>query len=177
MRLFVDDGAGRQPVSRMSFMQTKQAAAVMDGIGRLIPHQGVDYDVTIDNDEFGMTPLTDKGAAFKEFVGASFVRNPPDIDAGDGAISAVSAYVAGLVPREGIDYDVEITLASSYNPKVSMNIVAKNGRGEWWKKYVMAMIKKYPPKVENPEPSLPDDPADMAGEEDGKEHEDAQDMS
>ena len=58
-----------------------------------------------------------------------------------------------------------------------MNIAPKNGRGEWWKKYVMAMIKKYPPKVENPEPSLPDDPADRAGEGDGKEHEDAQDMS
>ena len=98
MHIFEDkgDGNGRKTVSNMSFPQTKQAAAIMDCIGRLIP-------------------------------------------------------------QEGVDYDVEVIFKGSYNPQVSMNIVALTDKGEFWKKYVMSMISKYPPMVENPEQSLPEE--------------------
>ena len=98
MNIFEDngDGKGRKHVSNMSFPQTKQAAAIMDCIGRLIP-------------------------------------------------------------QEGIDYDVEIIFKGSYNPSVSMNIVALTDKGEFWKKYVMGMISKYPPMVDNPDQSLPEE--------------------
>lgn len=95
MHIFEDkeDGKGRKHVSNMSFPQTKQAAAIMDCIGRLIP-------------------------------------------------------------QEGVDYDVEVIFKGSYNPSVSMNIVALTDKGEFWKKYVMEMIRKYPPTVENPDQAL-----------------------
>lgn len=110
MHIFEDkgDGKGRNPVSNMSFPQTKQAAAIMDCIGRLIP-------------------------------------------------------------QEGVDYDVEVIFKGSYNPQVSMNIVALTDKGEFWKKYVMEMIKKYPPTVENPDQALPEEQQD-------KGEDDAQDM-
>lgn len=93
MKILEDANGRRRQVSQMSFAQTKQAAAIMDCIGRLIP-------------------------------------------------------------QEGVDYDVEVIFKGSYNPQVSMNIVALTDKGEFWKKYVMAMISKYPPMVENPEQSL-----------------------
>ena len=110
MHIFEDkgDGKGRKPVAKMSFPQTKQAAAIMDCIGRLIP-------------------------------------------------------------QEGVDYDVEVIFKGAYNPQVSMNIVALTDKGEWWKKYVMEMIRKYPPTVENPEQSLP---AELAEKEEPGEEED-----
>lgn len=110
MHIFEDngDGKGIKPVSNMSFPQTKQAAAIMDCIGRLIP-------------------------------------------------------------QEGVDYDVEVIFKGSYNPSVSMNIVALTDKGEFWKKYVMEMIRKYPPMVENPDQALPE-------EQQEKGEEDAQDM-
>ena len=96
MKILEDANGRRRQVSQMSFAQTKQAAAIMDCIGRLIP-------------------------------------------------------------QEGVDYDVEVIFNGSYNPQVSMNIVALTDKGEFWKKYVMAMISKYPPMVENPEQSLPEE--------------------
>jgi len=109
MHIFVDDGNGRHSVTQMSFPQTKQAAAVMDCFGRLIP-------------------------------------------------------------QEGVDYDVEITFKGSYNPSVSMNVVAHTDKGEWWKRYVMEMIKKYPPQVSNPEPSIPIDTSGDPSVESGGDH-------
>ena len=110
MRIFEDngDGKGRKAVSNMSFPQTKQAAAIMDCIGRLIP-------------------------------------------------------------QEGVDYDVEVIFKGSYNPQVSMNIVALTDKGEFWKKYVMSMISKYPPMVENPEQSLPEEQQENSEEKEETE--------
>lgn len=102
MKMMVEDGYDEKgerilrPLQQMSFQQTKQAAAIMDCIGRLIPH-------------------------------------------------------------EGVDYDVEVIFRGAYDPNVSMNISAHNEKGEWWKRYVMDMMKKHPPTVNNPEPSLPID--------------------
>ena len=103
MKILEDANGKRRQVAQMSFAQTKQAAAIMDCIGRLIP-------------------------------------------------------------QEGVDYDVEVIFKGSYNPQVSMNIVALTDKGEWWKKYVMEMIRKYPPTVENPEQSLPEEQQEKADE-------------
>ena len=98
MRIFVQDGGVKRPVTQMTLPQGKQAAAIMDCFGRLIP-------------------------------------------------------------QEGIDYDVEITFKGAYSPSVSMGVVAHTDKGEWWKKYVLEMIKKYPPMVQNPDPSIPEEQA------------------
>ena len=89
---------GQQPLKSMSFVQSKQAAAIMDGIARLIPQEGVDYDVCI------------------SFKGAN-------------------------------------------NPSVSMDIIAHTDKGEWWKRYVAQIIKKYPPVVEYKGERLPESPS------------------
>lgn len=47
MRLFVQENGVRRPVTQMTLPQSKQAAAIMDYFGRLIPQEGVDYDVEI----------------------------------------------------------------------------------------------------------------------------------
>lgn len=48
MKLLIDEGNGRRPVAQMTYPQTRQAAAIMDAIGRLIPQEGVDYDIEFD---------------------------------------------------------------------------------------------------------------------------------
>lgn len=103
MHIFVQDGGVKRPVTQMTIPQAKQAAAIMDCFGRLIP-------------------------------------------------------------QEGVDYDVEITFKGSYSPSVSIGVVAHTDKGEWWKKYVLEMIKKYPPMVQNPDPSIPEDASDDSAE-------------
>lgn len=97
MRLLVDDGSGRKPLEGMSYAQARQAAAIVDCIGRLIP-------------------------------------------------------------QEGVDYDAKIIFKGEYDANVSLEIEPHTDKGEWWREYVMKMIKKYPPTVKNPEPSIPIDP-------------------
>lgn len=95
MKLLVMGESGATAVSEMSFHQAKQAAALMDCIGRLIP-------------------------------------------------------------QEGVDYDVEILFKGAYDPKLSINIIPLTDKGEWWKRYVSEMIRKYPPSVSNPEEAIQD---------------------
>lgn len=106
MRIFVQDGGVKRPVTQMTLPQGKQAAAIMDYFGRLIP-------------------------------------------------------------QEGVDYDVDIIFKGAYSPSVSMGIVAHTKKGEWWKNYALEMLKTSQPTVQNPEPSLPDEPEQISGE--GKE--------
>ena len=115
MKLMIDDGTGKKPLPQMSFAQSKQAIAIADCVGRLIPH-------------------------------------------------------------EGIDYDTEIIFKGQYDPSVSMNIIAHTDKGEFWKKYVMEMIRKYPPTVENPEQARPEEQQEKFDDKD-KESEDAKDVS
>lgn len=96
MRLFVDDGSGKRPVENLSFQQTKQAAAIMDCVGRLIP-------------------------------------------------------------QEGVDYDVDVIFKGAYDQNVSMSITPRTDKGAWWRSYVLKMIDKYPPTVDNPPQSIEDD--------------------
>jgi len=75
MHIFVNDAQGRRPVTQMSFPQTKQAAAIVDCIGRLIPQEGVDYDVEITfkgnydpSVSMNIVPHTDKGEWWRKYV-------------------------------------------------------------------------------------------------------------
>lgn len=103
MKMVLDESGVRKELEELSFQQGKQAAAIMDCIGRLIP-------------------------------------------------------------QEGVDYDVEIVFKGKYNPSVSMSIEAHTDKGEWWKGYVMKMISKYPPTVENPPQAIVDDQSPDTGE-------------
>ena len=96
MRMLIDDGGARRPVAELSYMQSRQAAAIMDCVGRLIP-------------------------------------------------------------QEGVDYDVDIIFRGEANENLSMNITPHTDKGEWWRRYVSEMMKKYPPRVENPEMSIPEE--------------------
>lgn len=115
MKLLIDEGSGRQELTELSFQQGKQASAIMDCIGRMIP-------------------------------------------------------------QEGVDYDVEIIFKSKYDPSVSMNVVPHTDKGDWWKKYVMEMIRKYPPTVENP-PQAIDESQSMADLENENKEDDQDEES
>ena len=73
--------------------------------------------------------------------------------------------IGRMIPQEGADYDVEVTFKGAYNPSVSMSVVPHTNKGEWWRRYVSEMIKKYPPQVENPEMSIPEEQGDGPKEE------------
>lgn len=74
-----------------------------------------------------------------------------------------------LIPQEGVDYDVEIVFKGMYNPSVSVNIVPHTDKGEAWRGYLGTFMKKYPPTVSNPEPSIAEDPdGSSAGDDDEK---------
>ena len=97
MRLFVLDGDSRKPVGQMTFQQTKQAAALMDCIGRLIPQEGVDYDVEITfkgdydpNLKINIIPHTDKGEWWKEFVKDMIKKYPPVVGNPENALPEFS---------------------------------------------------------------------------------------
>lgn len=75
---------------------------------------------------------------------------------------AIMDCIGRLIPQEGVDYDVSIIFKGDNDSDVSMSIQPHTDKGEWWKKYVMEMIPKYRPTVENPEQSLPEDPDDKA---------------
>jgi hypothetical protein len=61
-----------------------------------------------------------------------------------------------MIPQEGVDYDIEITFKGMSNPDVSISIAPHTDKGRWWRDYVLDMIKKYPPTVDNPEEAIKD---------------------
>lgn len=83
MKMFV----GNSPTTQLSFVQSKQASAIMDCIGRLIPQEGVDYEVTVifsgvnnPNVSLNITALTDKGEMWKDYVQTMIKKYPPVVD-------------------------------------------------------------------------------------------------
>lgn len=94
MHFFIDDGSGKKPLaSSLTFPQTKQAAAIMDTIARLIPHEGVDYDVEITfkgdynvSVSMSIIPLTEKGEWWRKYAMEMIKKHPPTIENPEMAI-------------------------------------------------------------------------------------------
>lgn len=80
-------------MGKLSVSQLHQTAAIADCIGRLIPQEGVDYDIHIILREptaeekqqhktptkvsMQIIPLTDKGTWWKQYVGQMMRKYPP----------------------------------------------------------------------------------------------------
>lgn len=87
MKAVLLNNGAKVPLQDLSFAQVKQAAAVMDCIGRLIPHEGVDYEVEIvfksaydPSVSLNITALTDKGTLWKEYLTKMIAKYPPVVD-------------------------------------------------------------------------------------------------
>lgn len=80
----VDGKVEPTELSKLSVGQVHQTAAIADCIGRLIPQEGVDYDVNIivrgthdTRVSMQIVALTDKGAWWKKYVGEFIRKYPP----------------------------------------------------------------------------------------------------
>ena len=69
--------------------------------------------------------------------------------------------IARLIPQEGVDYNIAVTFKGDYVPTVSLDISSLTDKGEFWREYVLKMLKKYPPTVDFHGDVLPDEPADI----------------
>ena len=144
MRFFLKDGDSDKEllVTELSNSQLWQASAISDGIARMIPHEGIDYDIKVQGAFFEIIPITDKGTSWRDYVNRMLDVNPPEV------ISSkidVSLYLCRLIPEEGVDYDVRIVYKAPGSRNLKMDILVMNERGKFWKSYVMSMIRKYPP--------------------------------
>lgn len=115
MRLMVNDGTGQRPVQQLSFMQTKQAAAIMDAFGRYIPQEGVDYDVVItfkgeanESLSIEIAPLTEKGAWWKRYASEMLKKYPPTVENPPQAIEDEQAPDASGPSGEEVQGDAEV---------------------------------------------------------------------
>jgi len=86
MRIFVDEGGAKKPLAKLSYPQAKQAAAIMDCVGRLIPQEGVDYNIDIifkstydQNVSMSISPMTDKGEWWRQYVLKMINKYPPTV--------------------------------------------------------------------------------------------------
>ena len=184
MRFLMKDENGVHPTEAYSMSMNRQAIAIADCDGRLIPQEGVDYDIKIafakDNPgdvSIDIIPLTDKGEFWRDYAMKTLradpsLVNPPKLSLSDsesvraGAVhTAVAAGIGKIIPKPEVDYFLEITFTGEYSSNVSMNVVPITERGKIWRDYVMRMIRKYPPTVENPEMSIPEE---SGGEEAGE---------
>ena len=67
---------------------------------------------------------------------------------------AVADCLGRMIPQEGVDYDMELIFSKAHESSVRMNIIPHTDKGEWWRRYVLEMIKKYPPEVTTPPSAL-----------------------
>ena len=88
-----------------------------------------------------------KGGEKSRLTSLSFMQNKQ--------ASAIMDSIGRLIPIEGVDYNVEIIFSADNASSVSMNITAMTDKGEWWRRYVMEMFKKYPPTIDAPGEPLP----------------------
>lgn len=84
MRFFELKNGSKTEVSQLSYVQSRQAVAVADDLGRLIPQPGVDYDVDItfngSNVSLSIIPITDKGQWWQTYVKSMIVKYPPTVE-------------------------------------------------------------------------------------------------
>lgn len=109
MHVFIEDENGRRQVHQMSFVQLKQSAAVMDCFGRMIPQEGVDYDVEVvfkgvDNPSVSMymIPHTDKGEWWKRYAEVMIKKYPPTVENPEEAIDESAANAENPVHPDAI---------------------------------------------------------------------------
>jgi hypothetical protein len=142
-----DDRGNRSQVrvDELIGYQLRQASAVADGLARLIPHEGVDYEIS--PGENSIIPLTDKGEGWREYVELSSDGMPSE---------DMRARLAEVMPKEGVDFDPVIVFSGSDKSRISFEMEIMTERGSLWKSYVMKMIRKYPPTLEYAGEMLPD---------------------
>lgn len=87
MKYFLVNGYEKVAIESLSFAQSKQAVAIMDAVARLIPQEGVDYDVNITfkgqyNQSVSMNieAHTDKGEFWRQYVSQMINKYPPKMD-------------------------------------------------------------------------------------------------
>jgi hypothetical protein len=149
MHTFVKDANGRKQITELSFVQSKQASAIADAVARLIPQEGVDFDIESPSVSFNLRPHTDKG----KWLGG-YIAKTIDLDKS----VAVRDCVGRLIPKEGIDYDIEVLFNGENDKSVSMGIVALTEKGRLWREYAMPMLGKNPPTIENPPEAIQEEP-------------------
>lgn len=168
MKMFLRDGESTREisVSDLSVMNVRQAAAIVDAVARLIPHEGVDYEVKEDGADFSFRWMTDKGEAWCRFIRDYERSHPTNIKADSFARKNLMAYVFDLIPVEGIDYEPVITFEGASSEKISFKIEPKNEKGMFWARYVAGMMSKYPPRADYKAEMLPDDPGPVVEDPD-----------
>ena len=87
MRILIEGPNGLSEAADLSFQQSKQAAAIMDCVGRLIPQEGVDYDVDVilqgqysPSVSMNIVPHTDKGVWWRRYVSEMIKKYPPSVE-------------------------------------------------------------------------------------------------
>lgn len=60
-------------------------------------------------------------------------------------IGAIVDCLARLIPQEGVDYNLKLTLEDGGN--IKLNITPLTDKGVFWRDYVSKMIHKYPPNA------------------------------
>ena len=161
MKFFMMDGEGRKEimVDQLSPLNLRQASVVADAVARLIPHEGVDYDVSISADgRLRMFAHTDKGEAWREYVGMELSNGDARISSGPDMKKELSALIGKLIPVDGLDYDTSITYSGRRDTSFSYRIDVRTERGKFWASYVTKMLKKYPPVPEYRADMLPENP-------------------
>lgn len=93
MHTYIKEGDGRKEVKDLSWAQSKQACAIMDCFGRMIPQEGIDYDVEIvfkgANDpsvSMYMITHTEKGEWWKQYTMEMIKKYPPTVENPEQAI-------------------------------------------------------------------------------------------
>lgn len=151
MKFFLETAGHRQEMSvnDLSSLQLRQATVVADTVARLIPHEGVDYEVDIPGSDvpFGIRPVTDKGEAWGEYVSTMMRSDPPRL--GRDPHMDATVYIGRLIPVEGVDYDPCLTFRSGSAKTLSYAVVPRTAKGRFWMRYVTSMLKKAKEGQEN----------------------------
>ena len=166
MKFMMMEGEGAREVSvdELSGVNIRQAAAIADAIGRLIPHEGVDYCIDISRGELSLMPENEKGVEWCRFLRDSMSRNPPYVSTGDAARTDVISFISGMIPRDGVDYDSVITFKGRKSSEVSYRIMPYGEKGTFWAGYVSRLLRKYPPRSESASYMLPESPEPVVDE-------------
>lgn len=165
MKMFLRDGESSHEisVSDLSVMNIRQAAAITDAVARLIPHEGVDYEIKGDGVNFSFNGITDKGELWCRFIHGYAKKHPINIKADADAMKNLMSYVFGLIPIDGVDYEPIITFTGASSEKITFKIEPKNEKGMFWARYVAEMMKKYPPSADYRAETLPEEPEPVEG--------------